>query len=83
MAAPEPADGPDPLGDDPSALAALDVRALVAVGEHDLSDFHAAARILAGHLGTEPVVIPGARHLAPLERPAEFLELLLGFLGTR
>ena len=80
MAAPEPADVPDPLEDDPSMLAAVDVPALVAVGEHDLPDFLAGARVLAGHLGTEPVVIAGARHLAPLERPDDFLELLLGFL---
>jgi pimeloyl-ACP methyl ester carboxylesterase len=73
---------PDPLEEDPDALAHVHVPALIAVGEHDMPDFHAAACELARLLATEPpAVIAGAGHLAPLEQPAAFTALLLGFLG--
>jgi 3-oxoadipate enol-lactonase len=82
MAAPEPADVPDPLEENPDLLRTVaGIHTLVAVGERDLPDFHAAAKVLAEQLGVEPVVIPGARHMAPLETPDTFLERLLGFLA--
>jgi pimeloyl-ACP methyl ester carboxylesterase len=81
-AAPDPAAAPDPLEEDPSALTHVHLPALIAVGEHDMPDFHAAAYELARLLATQPpVVIAGAGHLAPLEQPAAFTALLLEFLG--
>jgi pimeloyl-ACP methyl ester carboxylesterase len=75
---PEP---PDPLRDGPGALAAIDVPALVLAGEHDMPDFHDAAELLARGLPqAERITIPGAGHLAPLETPDAFRELLLSFL---
>jgi len=70
----QPPDAPDPLETDPAAFADLSVPLAVAVGEHDMEDFHAVARELAGSSSIE---IAGAGHLAPLERPDEVLELLL------
>lgn len=73
----------DPLEADPSALTRVDVPALVAVGEHDMRDYHLGAESLARQLPqARHVVIPGAGHLAPLEQPDAFLELLLDFLRT-
>ena len=58
--------------------------ALVAVGERDLSDFREGAQTLASALpGSRLVTIPGAGHLAPLETPQAFRDLLLGFLDGR
>ena len=79
MASPEPASEPDPLEDDPELLRRVEVPALVAVGEHDLPDFHTAAWSWPTSW-TEAFTIPGARHMAPLETPEAFLELLLPFL---
>jgi pimeloyl-ACP methyl ester carboxylesterase len=70
----------DPLEARPDALAQLDLPALVLVGEHDLPDFRAGAELLARQLSARHAVIPGARHLAPLEQPAAFREQLIGFL---
>lgn len=70
----------NPLEDDPSALAHLGVPALVAVGEHDKSDFLDGANYYAAALGTDRVVIGGAGHLAPMEAPEAVTELLLAFL---
>jgi pimeloyl-ACP methyl ester carboxylesterase len=71
----------DPLEADPSLLSGLEVPAVVAVGELDLGDFHLGAAALAEELRLAGhVVIPGAGHLAPLEQPEAFLELLLDFL---
>jgi pimeloyl-ACP methyl ester carboxylesterase len=79
-----PGDGPpaeDPLEPDSSALATLDTPALVAVGELDMSDFHAGAEALARELRrSRLVVIPQAGHLAPLEQPDAFGELVLDYL---
>jgi 3-oxoadipate enol-lactonase len=74
-------DSPDPLERDPDGLARIDMPVLVAVGERDLSDFREGAQTLARGLpGSRLVTIPGAGHLAPLETPQAFRELLLGFL---
>ena len=70
LAAPEPADSPDPLDE----TRTLDVPALVVAGEHDMPDFQ-------GPIGAVPharrVVLDGAGHLAPLETPDAFRALLL------
>lgn len=75
-------DQQDPVETDPSALHQIQAPALVAVGEHDMPDFHDGARGLAQCLpgAGPPVVISEAGHLAPLETPAPFDSLLLNFL---
>jgi pimeloyl-ACP methyl ester carboxylesterase len=73
---------PDPLERDPSALTRLRLPALVAVGELDMSDFRAGAESMAGDIpGARHAVIAGAGHLAPLEQPEAFRELLLEYLA--
>jgi pimeloyl-ACP methyl ester carboxylesterase len=50
---------------------------VIAVGEHDMPDFHAAADEWAAELpDARRVTIAGAGHLAPLEQPEAFRELL-------
>ena len=70
----EPPEPSDPLEADPGTFARLSVPLAVAVGEHDMEDFHAVARELAG---SSAVTIAGAGHLAPLEQPEAVLELLV------
>jgi pimeloyl-ACP methyl ester carboxylesterase len=78
----ETTDAEDPLDEHPEALRMLDVPALVAVGELDMPDFRLGAQALARQLRyAQFVVIPGARHLAPLEQPAAFRALLLDYLA--
>ena len=82
-AAMAPSEPLDPIEDPAADLADLAIPALVAVGELDMPDFHAAAWALAGLLpSARHAVIAEAGHLAPLEQPAEFLALLLDFLGA-
>jgi pimeloyl-ACP methyl ester carboxylesterase len=70
------------LEEHPELLAGLDIPVLVAAGDHDMPDFLDAAEQLAAALPrAQHAVIAGAGHLAPLETPAVFRELLLGFLG--
>ena len=81
LAAPEPREGPDPLEDDPKLLRTLQMPALVLAGEHDMADFHLSADVLAAELpNARRETIPGAGHLAPLETPEAFRELVLGFV---
>ena len=80
--APEVPEAPDPL--DTVALSTIEAPALVAVGEHDMSDFRDGARRMADQVpGARHVEIAGARHLAPLETPEAFRELLLEFLAAK
>jgi pimeloyl-ACP methyl ester carboxylesterase len=80
LAAPEPPEGPDPLGAGLDALGAIAVPALVAAGELDMPDFLTGAEAMAAGLpNARHQVIPGAGHLAPLETPDAFRELVLGF----
>jgi 3-oxoadipate enol-lactonase len=54
---------------------------LIAVGEHDVRDFHEiGARLAAEIPGARLVTIPGAGHLPNLEAPEAFDRLLLEFL---
>ena len=77
----EPAEAPDPLEDDDGALASIDVPVLVAAGEFDMPDFRDGAELLAARLpDARRVEIAGAGHLAPLEQPDAFRDLLLGYL---
>ena len=74
-------EAPDPL-EEIEPLGAVEVPALVAWGEHDMSDFEESAHALARVLPNARLeMIPGAGHLAPLETPEAFRELLLGLLG--
>jgi pimeloyl-ACP methyl ester carboxylesterase len=78
----EPDTGVDPLRR-PHALQLLNVQALVAVGELDMPDFYTGSESLARDLNAGPIVgIPDAAHLAPLDQPAAFTEVLLNFLRT-
>jgi pimeloyl-ACP methyl ester carboxylesterase len=72
----------DPLEPDSSALSTLEVPALVAVGELDMRDFQLSAEALAEQLPQgRLMVIPGAGHIAPLEQPESFRQLVLDHLG--
>ncbi|MCP4661561.1 MAG: alpha/beta fold hydrolase [bacterium] len=66
------------------AIGALDeiaIPALIVVGEHDIADAHAHAGALdAGLPRSNRVVIRGAGHRVPIERPQEFNRTVLGFL---
>jgi pimeloyl-ACP methyl ester carboxylesterase len=76
MAGGEPEEAPDPLEG-----RELQVPALIGVGEQDMPDFHAAADAWAAELpDAGRVTIAGAGHLAPLEQPEAFRELLVRFL---
>lgn len=78
---PEPAEAPDPLVTRPQALELLHIPVLAVAGGGDMPDFVAGAREIADRVpGARFEVIPGARHLAPLETPTEFQRLLLGLL---
>jgi pimeloyl-ACP methyl ester carboxylesterase len=72
----------DPLEADPDALGRIATPALVAAGELDFADFLVGAETLASELPhSRHVVMPGAGHLAPLDQPERFRELLLDFLA--
>jgi pimeloyl-ACP methyl ester carboxylesterase len=77
LAAGEPEEGPDPL----ATMDVPAVPAVIAVGEHDMPDFHAAAEAWAAELPeARRITIAGAGHLAPLERPEAFRDVLLDLL---
>jgi len=80
--APPATEAPDPAEQRPEAMARLRVRALVAAGELDKRDFRQGAEEMARTLPyARHAVIEGAGHLAPLETPETFRELVLAFLG--
>ncbi len=73
---------PDFLEERPKMLETLRVPTLVAAGEHDMVDFRQGAETLAAAIpGSRLEVIEGAGHLAPLEQPEAFRNLLLAFLA--
>jgi pimeloyl-ACP methyl ester carboxylesterase len=75
------AEAPDPLEGHPELLERIAVPALVAAGEHDMSDFIEGAELMAGALpNARHEVIAGTGHLAPLESPEAFRGLLIEFL---
>jgi pimeloyl-ACP methyl ester carboxylesterase len=75
------ADAPHPLDADPDALKRVDVPVLIAAGESDMPDFRDGAHQLARLFEhAELLTIPESGHLAPLEQPEAFRDLLLGYL---
>ena len=64
-------------------LAALDTPSFVCVGDHDAFSTAAVTEELTGCL-RDPhlVVLEGVGHLPNLERPGDFNQHLLGFLGS-
>lgn len=77
----EVADAPDPLEEDLDGLRRVGIPVLIASGEFDMPDFRAGAGRLATLFArSEVAAIPEAGHLAPLERPEAFRDLLLGYL---
>ncbi len=81
--APEAPEAEDPLGEDLGALEALSAPALLLAGEHDMEDFQASVVALAAALAQPRcVTLLGAGHLAPLERPDAFRDLLVEFLRS-
>jgi pimeloyl-ACP methyl ester carboxylesterase len=80
-AAGEVKEAPDPLEQHPDVLAELQIPALLAAGENDMTDFRDSAEQLAAVLPlARHALIKSAGHLAPLEAPDEFKQLLLHFL---
>jgi pimeloyl-ACP methyl ester carboxylesterase len=62
-------------------LAAITAPTLVVLGERDTPDFHAIASTLErGITGARTATIPGAGHMANVEAPEVFNEILLEFL---
>jgi pimeloyl-ACP methyl ester carboxylesterase len=81
LAADEPAGAVDPLTEREDALAGLGAPVLVVVGEADMPDFHEAARAAVETLpNARATTLEGAGHLAPLETPEAFDQLLVDFL---
>lgn len=77
----EISEAPDPLEQHPERVAELQMPVLAAAGEYDMPDFKKGAEELAQALPRGRfVLIKGAGHLAPLEVPEAFRELVLEFL---
>jgi pimeloyl-ACP methyl ester carboxylesterase len=74
------------VASDPPAINRLDAihaPTLVVVGDRDLPDIHSIADALAaGIRGADLVAMLGVGHLANMEAPAEFNDLLLNFLTS-
>jgi pimeloyl-ACP methyl ester carboxylesterase len=80
---PEPDPPPEPAPHAAVRLADVRVPTLVVVGDQDVEDFLAMADAAAtGIPGARKVVIEGAAHVVALEKPREFNEALLAFLGA-
>jgi pimeloyl-ACP methyl ester carboxylesterase len=81
--APPATPAPDPVEQRPEDVARLSVPTLVAAGELDMRDFREGAEAMARTLPrARHAVIEGAGHLAPLETPEAFRELVLAFLRS-
>jgi len=77
------AEAPDPLDEDPTRMEEIQAPTLVAVGARDMSDFLDGAQAMAEQIPNARLeVIEQAGHLAPLETPERFRDLILGFLRS-
>jgi 3-oxoadipate enol-lactonase len=64
-------------------LPSLDKPTLVVVGEHDPTTPVAASRAIAERIpGAVLQIVPGASHMAPLEKPLLVNDILQGFLAA-
>ena len=62
-------------------LAEIQTPTLIVLGERDLPDFHIIADMLHQQIpGARKVVLPGAGHMANMEAPEKFNEVVLQFL---
>jgi pimeloyl-ACP methyl ester carboxylesterase len=78
---PDMTEAPDPVEEHPEVIGELDVPTLVAAGELDKPDFLRGADSMAAAIPrARHTVIAGAGHLAPLETPDAFRQLVLAFL---
>ncbi|HEX6457570.1 MAG TPA: alpha/beta hydrolase [Thermoleophilaceae bacterium] len=76
-------EAPDPLEENPQRLSEIDAPTLIAAGDRDKGDFIAGAESMAEAMpNARHELIAGAGHLAPLETPEQFRELLLDFLRS-
>jgi pimeloyl-ACP methyl ester carboxylesterase len=78
-------DAPARAPESPSSERLGEVRApaLIAVGELDQPDMVDIAQRLAADIpNARHVVLPGVAHLPPMERPAEFAQLVRQFIGS-
>ncbi len=63
-------------------LAEITAPTLVMLGAADLADFHRIATLLReGITGARFMALPGVGHLAPMETPASFNQIVLDFLA--
>jgi pimeloyl-ACP methyl ester carboxylesterase len=80
-AAPDTTEGQDPLELIPDALSRLQMPVLTLAGSADLPDFKRGAEQIAKAIpGARAEVLEGAGHLAPLEAPDLFWDVLNAFL---
>lgn len=64
-------------------LGEIQVPTLVVVGEHDLADFLAIADHLEAHIpGARKVILPGVGHMANMEDPKGFNDVVMTFLSS-
>lgn len=64
-------------------LRAIDSPSLILAGELDTADFHAIADTLErGVTGARKMMLPGVGHMANMETPSSFNDLVLDFLST-
>jgi 3-oxoadipate enol-lactonase len=70
---------------EPPAVQRLDtitVPTLAIVGERDVLDFHRVADIMVERIpGAKKIMMPGVGHMANMEDPERFNEIVLGFLA--
>ena len=65
-------------------LGTITAPTLVIVGERDVIDFQRSADLLVERIpGVQKVIMPGVGHMANMEDPARFTEIVLGFLVER
>ena len=77
----DPGHGPEPPAND--RLEQLRAPALVVVGGRDLPDFHRIADRLEHHLpNARKIYLEGVGHLASMEAPERFNEIVFGFLAA-
>lgn len=73
---------PTPPGPpEPERLGEVKAPTLVLVGEHDLSDFHQIADLLAQRIaGARRLTVAGSGHMVPMEQPDAFTDAVEQFL---